>query len=88
MTGYRTSGNKSIPIRKEANMWPFMIAVGVYWVCKGIQEGINENHKSNLLSNSDLDDDLHKLERIKHEVLTSEFNNSPQYLGSSFRRRK
>jgi hypothetical protein len=28
-------------------MWPLMVAAGVYMICKGIQEGIDENSGKN-----------------------------------------
>ncbi len=28
-------------------MWPVTIALGVYYVCKGIQEGMDENRERN-----------------------------------------
>lgn len=50
-------------------MWPLVVAAGVYIVCKGIQQGIDENahHSTSTGEYLESPDSLYQLEDIDEE---------------------
>jgi hypothetical protein len=52
-------------------MWPILVALGVYFVCEGIQKGIDENREQNrrMLPPPSKDDTSKYLPRGDYDLL-------------------